>query len=260
MPEKNTGPAASQPTEPPICADLQERFDEASLLRIPPYNWAPPEWEKLESRDTNPGFPDNCHAEGAFERTRGDVTAPLAQLSNAVGEMMQRRSLVSPLEDFGHIDPDQFSDEDIERLREPPSNPHQDRALSLRKLRDLAGSESRSMSRLDGVFKWILATFQRLCLQLNQTLDDRNRSLEQRMKTYGDLRKEYIERLRDLDDHEPQRKGMGGLVEPGVRGYGRIVKWVHVAPAIANGRIVELRVIVHWNPHSSSSGKPILHA
>jgi hypothetical protein len=34
---------------------------------------------------------------------------------------------------------------------------------------------------------------------------------------------------------------------------------VHVAPTILQGRIVELRVIVHWNPHSSSSGKPILH-
>jgi hypothetical protein len=78
------------------------------------------------------------------------------------------------------------------------------------------------------------------------------------MDAYTKLRNEYIECLRDLDDHEPQRRGIDDM-GPGKRGYGRIVKWVHVAPTILKGRIVELRVIVHWNPHSSSSGKPILH-
>jgi hypothetical protein len=226
----------------------------------------PPAWNKLKAENNKRGFADNCESDDDFfAATQGDVDAYVKDLDDANKDMVEGRrgkKLASPLEDYSHVDPDQLSDDDIAELREPDGKPLKGRERLVKKLETLAGSQSPGMARLEVVFQWILASFQRLCARLNQTLD---RGSEQE---YAQLREEYIERLRDLDDHEPQRKkdinddkedGIDDLIMPGKRGYGRIVKWVHVAPTILNGRIVELRVIVHWNPHSSSSGKPILH-
>jgi len=67
--------------------------------------------------------------------------------------------------------------------------------------------------------------------------------------------------LKDLDDHEPETKpGCMDPLNPNSRsGYGRAIKWPCIDPVIFEGRIVEARIIIKWNPHISSSGIAIKH-
>jgi hypothetical protein len=212
MSAKENGPIASSDPELPPCDNLQERFDEASKLGIPPYNWVPPEWGKLKVENDKRLLPDNCEPDNAFfdstQRTEQEVNAYVGKLGTAIEAMTSNSGaasgtvakLASPLEDFSHVDPDQLSDSDISELCEPGGEPLRGRERLVGKLKTLAGSRSPGMLRLEVVFHWIVARFERLCARLNQTLDGESES------DYTQLRDEYIERLRDLDDHEPQRE------------------------------------------------------
>jgi hypothetical protein len=247
----------------PTFDELEARFDAASENRIPHYNWIPPKWKDLFSASDpdDPGkrgerfFADNCANVGRFDLNDAKVKPQIQLLKKAFAGMRKDPKLPSPFDDFAHLDPEQLSDDDIKALA-GGTKP----AAALKKLRNLAGSQSPGMTRLEKVFKWILVSFHDLCGDLNDALKNPRGEAE-----YEKLRKLYIERLRDLDDHEPQTKSQGRdgkdllPIGPGSRGYGRIIKWVYVAPVIVNGSIIGLRVIVHWNPHSSSSGVPILH-
>jgi hypothetical protein len=246
----------------PSFEEMQARFDAASGYRIPHYNWIPPEWESLKPHNRGKLFADNCADLGDFNPEDDKVKPRIAQLKAAFPGMREDPRLPSPFDDFNHTDPEQLSDDDIKALAGPPAEKPKEPTLetALKKLRNLAGSQSPGMTRLEKVFKWILVSFHDLCGELNQALKQ-----EDGKEKYNELRDLYIERLRDLDDHEPQTKSKGRdgkdlpPIGPGSRGYGRIIKWVYVDPVIVSGKIVGLRVIVHWNPHSSSSGVPIVH-
>lgn len=241
----------------PTFKELEARFKMASELRITPYNWIPPLWEDLHPKDLaeKSKFPDTSADTGTFDGDPETDEKRAVELRNAIPKMVQNANLPSPLEDFSHLDPEQLSDDDIDVIaKSAASSKGPTLVNSLGKLRLLAGANSPGMQRLDLVFQWVVGKFSQLCINLNAALDERNRN------QYNQLRAEYIELLRDLDDHEPQKKGVDEIIrEKGKRGYGRAMKWVYADPVIFGGRIIGLRVIVHWNPHSSSSGKPILH-
>ena len=117
----------------------------------------------------------------------------------------------------------------------------------------------RGMQRLRLVFEWMLCRVTTIFGDINKGLHDNDQAW------YSNARKAYHDLLRDLDDREPgigkpvQAPPPPGPIEPGVRGYGRAVKWIYILPLIHGGRIKGAKVMAKWNPHISSSGIPIKH-
>jgi hypothetical protein len=125
------------------------------------------------------------------------------------------------------------------------------------RLKRIVGPGSPGMKRLGLIFEWALHRATVLMGDINAALDKGAAG----QNDYELARGNYIKFLRDLDDHEPERKGrkLEVKVKDQPSGYGRSLKWACIDPVIFGGRIVGARVIIHWNPHSSSNGIPIQH-
>jgi hypothetical protein len=124
------------------------------------------------------------------------------------------------------------------------------------RLKRIVGGGSPGMKRLGLIFEWALHRTTVLLGDLNAALDKGSE------KEYELARGLYIKFLKDLDDHEPEKHGrrnLDVLDKASASGYGRSLKWACIDPVIFKGRIVGARVIIHWNPHSSSNGIPVQH-
>lgn len=100
-------------------------------------------------------------------------------------------------------------------------------------------------------FQRLSALYTFLLNKVVDALDNLNKATKD--EDYALRRREYLELVEDLDDHEQSQNA-----EPGRRGYGKVIKWLDIRPTIAqpNGgpsQIVSVRFVVKWNPHSSSS-------
>jgi len=123
---------------------------------------------------------------------------------------------------------------------------------TVNKLKALAGPDSAGMKRLALVFEWALCRTTVLMQDLNDALGRGEAAYEQ-------ARVNYINFVKDIDDHEPEKSSEPWDVKnKTVRScYGRALKWSCIEPVIFQGGIVGVRAVVKWNPHSSSSGVPI---
>jgi hypothetical protein len=185
----------------------------------------------------------------------------------------------SPFSDFSHIDPNQFGKRDLgvlENILNPPESSYaqgtakpakaqaeaKKRGKVFSKLQQVVGPDSPGMKRLAQVYHWIIFKATDILSQINASLED------QSPENYKTATKSYLAFLKDLDDHEPQTRP--GDIDPANKniykdkgsrsGYGAAIKWVHIDPVITGGRIRAARIIVKWNPHSSSNGVPIPHS
>lgn len=120
------------------------------------------------------------------------------------------------------------------------------------KLHHVAGPGSPGMKRLALVFEWVL-------WRTTELMNDLNAALDSGESAYNDARTNYINFIRDIDDHEPEKKhDPWDVTDKTARScYGRALKWNCIDPVIYQGRIVGARAVVKWNPHSSSSGYPL---
>jgi hypothetical protein len=124
------------------------------------------------------------------------------------------------------------------------------RRNALNQLQKIVGTDSHGMERLAQVFEWLLWRTTVLMDDLNQALAARDQDV------YNAARANYINFVRDVDDHEPEKSDRPiDVRDKAARsGYGRALKWACIDPVIYNGRIIGTRTVVKWNPHSSSSG------
>jgi hypothetical protein len=143
-------------------------------------------------------------------------------------------------------------DETVSLLKRVKAFP--DRLTALNKLKAVVGPQSAGMQRLAQVFDWALCRTTELLYDLNEAVTDRS--------AYDQARSNYINFLKDLDDRHPEASDRPWNVKDKTfrSCYGRAVKWACLDPVILNGEIVGARVVIQWNPHSSSSGIPIPHA
>lgn len=265
------------PRHTPTCeiTDIRTMFRAARDRQLAPYNWIPPEWGEVQLagfllQDTSPaenGFKSPGAPTGSEEDTGDFVDTHNAfTLENQPGHPPSPDRWVNPFSDFRHIDPEDFSDEDIAQLG-PITG---DNADEFEKLRRVVGSESLGMARLARVFLWTLWRATVLLNDINRALDDEDLAAFRLDPTqqpttqedkYNAARNHYIAFLTDIDDHEPETKPDPiNPLDPRFRGaYGRAVKWACIDPVIVGGRIQEARVIIKWNPHLSSSGIAIKH-
>jgi hypothetical protein len=137
---------------------------------------------------------------------------------------------------------------------------------ALNRLQRIVGADSPGMKRLALVYEWALYRTTVLMKDLNDSLDKtlektRDEGQNKGQKDYNDARTNYLNFLRDLDDREPELKDR--LLEikekKAPSGYGKALKWACIDPVIFRGRISGARVVIRWNPHSSSNGIPIQH-
>jgi hypothetical protein len=137
------------------------------------------------------------------------------------------------------------------------ATPYPNRLTFLNKLKAIVGPQSTGMQRLAQVFDWALCRTTDLMDALNKAVAEGLGGEDD----YKAARTKYLNFLRDLDDHEPEKSSehIDVTDEDFRSGYGRALKWICIDPVIAAGRIVGVRVVVKWNPHSSSSGIPISH-
>ena len=132
-----------------------------------------------------------------------------------------------------------------------------DRRNVLNRLQRIVGPNQSGMKRLALVFEWALYRSTVLMKDINDALE-RGQSGED---DYKEARSNYINFLKDLDDRRPEASDTPLDVKDkkARSGYGRAMKWNCIDPVIYGGRIVGARVVIKWNPHSSSNGIPILH-
>jgi hypothetical protein len=126
------------------------------------------------------------------------------------------------------------------------------------RLKRIVGGGSPGMKRLGLIFEWALHRTTELLGDLNDALAKGSAGETE----YNNARNLYIQFIKDLDDHEPEKHGRRKLDvkdKKSASGYGRSLKWACIDPVIFKGRIVGARVIIHWNPHSSSNGIPVQH-
>jgi len=264
------------PQEPLVTNDeLQKQFNAASKAGVSPCEWLPPEWSELKGNgnkfyDTVSERPvklnDNTAAKKCTDAGQKADSEPL----DKVETVPSKKGWVDPFSDFTHVDNSEFPASDLTaiaaqleaNLIAQPGNPE-----ILARLRRLVGAEAPGMKRLERVFDWVL-------YRTTDLLGDLNTAAKNQSQTeYEEARKNYIEFLKDLDDHEPERKNKKmdplGVDEDDPKkikrkklrkgGYGRTIKWTCISPVIFDGKIYGARVICHWNPHSSSNGIPVQH-
>ena len=178
-----------------------------------------------------------------------------------------------PKSDFGHVDPDVYKDgssgsadekgrfcsaiaavEALQTLaaRDGTMEKTIGEALPpLRRAGELLAPNARGLKRLTLVFENNLCKLTVLYGKLNEALEMENEAGGK--IAYNIARQNYIQLLKDLDDHEPRFPTPGGL------GYGRAFKWIYVRPLIHEGKIKGAKIVAKWNPHMSSSGIPLPH-
>jgi hypothetical protein len=234
----------------PSPEEFLKRYELARKAGVSPYNWLPPEWkegqEKPTLKDTvldNVPFPD----EGEFEKKRVNREAE-QQPGEEEPEGGKLKKWPHPRSDFSHIDPDELNEGQWKTIKEAlkESSPE------YKKLQELLGPESLGLQRLGLVFERALYKAHDALRGINQALAGAG-NRQQYIKATTD----YIELIKDLEDHEPETKH--GKVKPGEAGYGSCVKWVYIDPVIVGGVINGASVVLLWNPHSTSSGISVGH-
>jgi hypothetical protein len=266
--------------EPLTQAQVQAQFDLAIDEGLSPCMWIPPKWAELDPKDKPAGpktFANNSKDRGFFESAEaikkkderikkgGDIKIVQVPESDANEE-----SWPNPFADTSHIDETEFSAQDRDAIK--TLNPS-----VLAKLNRIVGLDSPGMKRLGRIFEWALYRATLFMGELNTGLTNENEYLK--------ARENYINFLRDLDDHEPEKgpklnprelkeneqKAMGvarlqgrptkldALDKKSASGYGGSIKWTCIEPVIFEGKIVGTRVVVKWNPHISSSGVAVNH-
>jgi hypothetical protein len=265
------------PRHTPTCgiSEIRTLFRAARDKHLAPYNWIPPEWDEVvlagfDLADTSPAE-NGFKSPGAVSDSPED-TLDYVETHNAFtaetqpGNAPSAEKWVHPFSDFRHIDPDEFSDEDIEQLG-PVTGAN---AEAFEKLKKVVGGESHGTARLTRVFQWTLWRATVLLNDINKALEnqdlaafrlDPNQQPATQQTKYEAARNHYISFLTDIDDHEPETKPDAiEPLDPRFRSaYGRAIKWACIDPVIVGGRIKEARVIIKWNPHLSSSGIAINH-
>lgn len=262
-------------------AEIQKTFDKASALGIQHYHWFPPElaeiikakW-KLEDNATDPDsmfhpYPGYSSVQDFVDtRTGADVESDEnADPETPPGKPRKEWKWPKWTADTSHMDPvrvsedgtEHFSDNELQNLEKNLAAKGQKKeAKFLNELGRFIGSKTVGMRRLDVIYEWII-------LRATVLLNDIDKALvAQSSADYESARANYINFLKDLDDHEPGTKQKpldpDSKKKTGKSGYGRSIKWTYIAPVIHDGRIHAARIIVHWNPHSSSMGVPIRHS
>jgi hypothetical protein len=264
---------------------IRERSIKATDEGIPQFNWIPPQWTDVsqtrkltDTASKKYGFPPYPNGGNITEfvesrKARNPEGQP--------GDPPNPDRWPHPFSDFTHIDPIKSDDASIkfsgsefkdigDGLTTLENNQASSDKRDLERMRkyvqqfgEIAGPNSFGFQRLASVFEWTIFQATVLLNEINKSLNDKSGQAQEK---YEAARANYLAFLKDLDDHEPATtpremiKGKGKIgVEPGKRGYGRTIKWSYIDPIIVNGRIEEARVIIHWNPHSSSNGVPINH-
>ena len=142
----------------PRQADIDKQLKQKAAAGVSPCNWIPPLWEDLQAgADGNLALPDNSQDVNHFKPLCSAGTQAFLDECAAVpsesfpGEQSNppNKMWPHPNSDFSHVDPKEFSDEDVEAL-EAKNN------AALKKLKEIVGSESQGLRRLARVFEWVL--------------------------------------------------------------------------------------------------------
>ena len=176
----------------------------------------------------------------------------------------------NPGADFSHVDSGVFTEpqrkqfhDAIKALKDVETLSGKDGELRrairealqpLRRAEGLLDIDPKGMQRLKLIFEWTLCHVTTLYGEINAALE--NSDLQKGKDEYNAARARYITLLEDLDDHEPETRG---VPKSGECGYGRAIKWSYILPLIHGGKIKGAKVVTKWNPHISSSGVPIPH-
>lgn len=234
---------------------IQELFDAKAKAGVSPCQWVPPQWGQLKKVNGKGVFEDNCDDPGSFDNV------PLAEERYVHGakidapespeSLPNEKAWPHPFADTSHVDETQFRNEDYKIVVAALKTQH---AASLERLTRIVGPDSPGMKRLARIFDWAL-------YRTTELLGDLNKALSNEQQ-YTLARENYLTLLRDLDDHEPESRDRKLDVrdKKSPSGYGRAVKWVCIDPVIFHGEIFGARVVIKWNPHSSSNGIPIQHS
>jgi hypothetical protein len=241
------------------------QLNESAMAGVAPYNWVPKPWDK-----DPPTLDDTISAEvaaciddkwvNAFRPPpplQGHEDFPGQEQPPCIPEGKKHgfTRYVHPDSDFSHIEPAQFDAYDM--LEAKAHLPRK----QLDKLSKIVGRESLGMQRLACVFQWITEQSHALLTEVNEGLGLGCKQSKPDRERYNKARLAYIQFLNDLDDHEPRVRGREIIpARLGQSGYGQTIKWAYVFPAIYQGKIYGAKVIIMWNPHSSSNGIPVPHS
>jgi len=223
------------------------RYELAQKEGVPPYMWVPPETlplvltnnERLRIAEGEPystqqewetamaAFSSHCEAPRHFE------TGPNQDHGNPGQGRLTKTP--HPFSDFSHKHPEtaSASERDLDRER---------------------------FQRLELAYDWVMCRTYKLLSNLNSAATEVDKDKQKR--DYEVARTNYLDFIRNLDNHEPQEKK--GEVNPAkCLGYGKVVRWVYIDPIIqeiqGKNVITGVTIVLEWNPHSSSSGIPVQH-
>jgi hypothetical protein len=253
--------------------DVQARFDLAVQEGVSPCLWIPPHWKDLETSANGKVFLSTSRDLGWFEEASAKAAMEERLVKGKAKDANEPSDLQSPpvadswinaFADTTHLDETEFSSDDRDKIAAKLTG---DQVLT--RLDRIVGRRSLGMQRLARIFEWVLYRATVLMGELNFHL--------QREGEYdNEARMNYINFLRDLDDHEPEkgpkqtplekRENRRGRPESldvskkeSASGYGRSIKWTCIDPVIHDGLIKGTRIVAKWNPHISSSGIAIPH-
>jgi hypothetical protein len=238
----------------PTQGQIQDQFDAKANAGVSPCQWIPPKWADLaDGQYTKKALADTCSNAGSFDNN-GEADARVvkdAQIDpQATPESLpDDNTWPHPFADTSHVDETQFNKDDYKEVVAALASS----SPALARLKRIVGPDSAGMKRLARIFEWAL-------YRTTELLGDINKGLNNE-KDYNDARDNYLTFLRDLDDHEPglHSRKLDVKDKKSHSGYGKAMKWVCIDPVIFKGQIYGARVVIKWNPHSSSNGVPIKH-
>jgi hypothetical protein len=247
---------------------IQALFNAAAKEGIPPYDWIPPIWD---AKSAPPTLEDNAANAGNFAPYDPDPNhAPkYAKIEDLLN--FRKGTQVEGDKDYDPAGPD--GKKERKAWHWPTADASTEHHLGT------PSENAKGMRRLSALFEWAI-------IRATVTLNDINRALDFATKKsnqdtledfgnfqfpnatdmYTAARDNYLSFLRDFDEHEakygnpdlgtpltyPKDKGRQS-------GYGKALRWAYIDPVIVDGRIQATRIIMLWNPHSSSLGVPIKH-
>jgi hypothetical protein len=247
---------------------IQQVFDEASNKAFQPFNWVPPLWDDFNGtynlENNSADFPPDM-----FPPYDPDPSGTPDTVNQLVARIKGKQR-----EDQDDQDPGRGSAKPRKQWFWPKptdkTDPH-----------DEGNPNQKQMRRLSLIFEWAIARATIVLNDINRALnkaanpsdtslpeleDFAGTSFSGPQERYEAARNNYLSFLEDFDNHYPT----GG--DPVWRpltisdkdtgrksGYGKALRWACIAPVINSNRIQAARIILLWNPHSSSLGVPIQH-
>ncbi|MBN2507080.1 MAG: hypothetical protein JXQ71_10330 [Verrucomicrobia bacterium] len=240
-----------------IKLDLRTQIDRSVKEGVPGYDWIPEPWTTRK-----PTLVDNVTEEGQWRDlgkleflTDSEAYPDELHPAKPPNKKHGYTKNVHPDSNFRHRHPNDVAEHDLHIAG--TSLP----AAQYNKLEKIAGENPLGMQRLACVFEWVLSQTHLLLNRINEGLGlEPNGTGKGNPDAYNRAREAYIAFLKDLNNHEPHVRGPRIMpARPGASGYGQAMKWAFIFPAVFMRRIVGAKVIIMWNPHSSSNGIPILH-